>query len=197
VATNDLAKLASAVERQTTSDGPHDTAISELRLSRLSAPSDCIAIVYEPSLCIIAQGSKEVFLADETYRFDSAHSLLVSVDLPVTAQVVEASPSRPYLGVRITLDPAVVGDLLADGLTAQPLGQPTRGLVVTPVSPPLLDAVNRLVALLDTPQDIEPLAPLILREITYRVLTGRTDHVCGKLPRPALPRNASRRQSVG
>jgi AraC-type transcriptional regulator N-terminus len=94
MATNDLEKLASAVERQAISDGPHDTAVSELRLSRLSAPSDRLAIVYEPSLCIIAQGSKDVFLADETYRFDSAHSLLVSVDLPVTAQVVESSDSR-------------------------------------------------------------------------------------------------------
>jgi len=128
--------------------------------------------VYEPSLCVVAQGSKEVLLADETYRLDPAQSLLVSVDLPVTARVVEASPGHPYLAVRTSLDPAVVGELLADGMTASPLGSPTRGLAVTPVEPPLLDAVTRLVALLDAPQDIVPLAPLVLREITYRVLTG-------------------------
>jgi AraC-like DNA-binding protein len=172
VATNDPANLASAIERQAAADGGHETAVPALRLSRFSAPSELVALVYEPSLCVVAHGAKEVLLADETYRLDPAQSLLVSVDLPVAARVVEASPSHPYLAVRLALDPAVVGELLADGTTAPPLGPPARALAVTPVEPPLLDAVTRLVTLLDSPQDIEPLAPLILREITYRVLTG-------------------------
>ncbi len=172
VATTELARLASAIEWQTGSNGAYDTAVPALKLSRFSAPSDLVALVYEPCLCIVAQGAKEVLLADETYRLDPAQSLLVSVDLPVDAQVIEATPGRPYLAVRISLDPAVVGELLADGMTAPPLGSPARGLGVSPVEPPLLDAVSRLVALLDSPQDIEPLAPLVLREITYRVLAG-------------------------
>ncbi len=172
MATNELATLASAVERQAAADGAYDTAVPALRLSRFSVPSDLVAVVYEPSLCVVAQGAKEVLLADETYRLDPAQSLLVSVDLPVAARVVEASPGRPYLAVRIALDPAVVGEFLADGVTAPPLGPPARGLAVTPVEPPLLDAVSRLVALLDSAQDVAPLAPLVLREITYRVLTG-------------------------
>src|SRR3954468_11033763 len=100
--TNELAKLASAVERQTGTDGTYDTAAPALRLSRFSAPSDLVALVYEPCLCVVAQGAKEVVLAGETYRLDPAQSLLVSVDLPVAARVVEASPGRPYLGVRIS-----------------------------------------------------------------------------------------------
>jgi len=172
VAANNIATLASAIDRHTAADGAHDTAVSALKLFRSSAPSDLAAVVYEPSLCIVAQGAKEVLLADEAYRYDPAQSLLVSVDLPVAARVVEASPSRPCLLVRIVLDPAAVGELLADGTTAPPLGSPARGLGVSPVEPPLLDAVGRLVALLDSPQDIAPLAPLVLREITYRVLTG-------------------------
>ena len=127
MATNELAKLAAAVERHTAVDGAHDTAVPALKLSRLSAPSDCCRLVYEPPSASSRRASKEVLLADETYRYDPAHSLLVSVDLPVTARVVEASPSRPYLGVRIALDPAVVGELLADGMTAPPLGPPARG----------------------------------------------------------------------
>ena len=79
---NELAKLAAAVERQTADDGAHDTAVPALRLYRTSAPSDLTAVVYEPSLCIVAQGAKEVILAGEVYRYDPAHSLLVSVDLP-------------------------------------------------------------------------------------------------------------------
>jgi AraC-like DNA-binding protein len=172
VATNELAKLASAIERQTIADGGYDTAVPALRLSRFSAPSDLVALVYEPSLCVVAQGAKEVLLADETYRLDPAQFLLVSIDLPVAARVVEASADRPYLAVRIALDPAVVGELLADGTAAPPLGPPTRAIAVTGVEPALLDAISRLVALLDSPQDVGPLAPLVLREITYRVLAG-------------------------
>jgi AraC-like DNA-binding protein len=86
--------------------------------------------------------------------------------------VVEASPGRPCLAVRVELDPTVVGELLADGATTPPLGPPARGLGVTPVEPPLLGAVARFVALLNAPHDIGALAPLVLREITYRVLTG-------------------------
>jgi AraC-like DNA-binding protein len=172
VATDDLAKLASAVERRAAVDGGYDTAVPALRLSRFSAPSELVALVYEPSLCVVAQGAKEVLLADETYRLDPAQSLLVSVDLPVAARVVEGSPGRPYLAVRIALDPAVVGELLADGTAAPPLGPPARAIAVTAVGPPLLDAVTRLVTLLGSPRDIVPLAPLVLREITYRVLAG-------------------------
>jgi AraC-like DNA-binding protein len=171
VATNELARLVSKVKRQTAADDVYNTAVAALRLSRFSAPSDLVAVVYEPSLCVVAQGAKEVLLAEETYRLDPAQLLLVSVDLPVGARVVEASPDRPYLAVRISLDPAVVGELLADG-TVPPLGPPARAIAVSPVETPLLDAVTRLVALLDSPQDIEPLAPLVLREITYRILTG-------------------------
>ena len=185
MATDELAKLASAVERQTVADGAYETAAPALRLSRFSAPSELVALVYEPSLCVVAQGAKEVLLADETYRLDPAQFLLVSVHLPVAARVVEASPERPYLAVRIALDPAVVGELLADGLTAPPPGPPTRGLAVTPVDPPLLDAVARLAALLDAPQDFAPLAPLVFREVTYRVLTGPQGPRLRRSPRPA------------
>ncbi len=197
MSTDELAKLASAIERQTTADGAYNTAAPELRLSRFSAPSDLVAVVYEPCLCVVAQGAKEVLLADETYRLDSAQSLLVSVDLPVDARVVEASPGRPYLAVRISLDPAVVGELLADSTPASPLGPPSRGLAVTPVALPLLDAVTRLVALLNSPQDVAPLAPLVLREITYRLLAGPQGRGCARSLRPAPRPSGSRRLSGG
>jgi AraC-like DNA-binding protein len=172
VPASNLENLASAIERHTNGDGSYSTAISALGLSRYSGRSDLVALVYEPCVCVVAQGAKEVLLADERYRLDPAHLLMVSVDLPVSACVVEGSQARPYLAVRIVLDPAVVGELLADGMTAPPLGAPARGLAVTPVEAPLLDAVTRLVGLLDSPQDIVPLAPLVYREITYRLLAG-------------------------
>jgi AraC-like DNA-binding protein len=123
-------------------------------------------------LCVVAQGAKELILEGEAYRYDPAQLLLVSVDLPASARVAEASPDRPCLMVRIALDMAAVGEYLADGLTVPPSGSPARGLGLCPVEPQLLSAVIRLVTLLDTPQDIGPLSPLTLREITYRVLTS-------------------------
>ena len=129
--------LAAAVARHAAADGAHDTATSDLTLYRTSAPTDLAAVVYVPSLCVVAQGSKEVVLAGESYRYDPAQCLLVSVDLPVSARVVEASAARPCLMVRVTLDTAVVGEFLADGLTDPPPGPPARGLAVTPMEPPL------------------------------------------------------------
>jgi AraC-like DNA-binding protein len=172
MATDELTRLVAAIERHTPPDGICDTAVPGLLLARQPAPTDPITLVVDPSLCIVAQGAKEVFLAGETYRYDPAHSLLVSVDLPISARVVEATPARPCLAVRVSLDLSVVGDLLADCPDTPPPGPPARGLDVRPVETQLLDAVGRLVALLDKPRDIAALSPLVLREVTYRVLTG-------------------------
>jgi len=172
VATDELARLVAAIERHAPADGICEAAVPGLIIARLSRPGEPNTLVVDPSLCIVAQGAKEVLLADEVYRYDPAHSLLVSVDLPISARVVEATPDRPCLAVRLSIDPALVGELLADSPGPPPSGPPARGLDVRPVEPRLLDAVGRLVALLDTPRDIAALAPLVLREITYRVLTG-------------------------
>jgi AraC-type transcriptional regulator N-terminus len=142
VAIDDLTGLAAAVERHTAADGLYDTAVPGLTLFRSSAPSDHDEVVYVPCLCVIAQGAKEVVVGGQAYRYDPAQSLLVSVDLPAATRVVEASPGQPCLAVRIGLDSAGVGELLADGVTAPPLGPPARGLGVTPVEPPLLGAVT-------------------------------------------------------
>lgn len=96
----------------------------------------------------------------------------MSVDLPLAARVVEASPERPYLCVRVGLDPAAVGELPADAPPLPPSRASALGLAVTPAKPLLLDAVGRLVALLVSPRDFASLAPLVLRETAHRVLTG-------------------------
>ncbi|MCA9061134.1 MAG: AraC family transcriptional regulator [Planctomycetaceae bacterium] len=143
-----------------------------MSLSWYTAPTEMTSLVYDPCLCIIAQGAKEVLLSEESYHMAAGQFLLVSVDLPVDARVLNASTAKPYIGLRISLEASVVGELLAEGTSVSSPAPSERGLAVTDASPQLLDAVNRLVALLDTPGDIRPLAPLILREITHRVLTG-------------------------
>ena len=166
-----LEKLTSATMRHATADGGTKTLVPGLLLFRASTPSNHNADMHEPSLCVVAQGAKEVLLEGETYRYDPAHSLLVSVNLPVCSRVVEATPEHPCLVVRVSIDPAVVVELLAEGVS-ETAGLAVRGIAASPVEPLLLDAVTRFVTLLDRPRDIVPLAPLLLREITYRVLSG-------------------------
>jgi AraC-like DNA-binding protein len=166
------AKLVSLVEGLTGTDQVSGTVIPALSVARFSSPSDRIAVVYKPSFCLVAQGAKEVLLSGETYRLTPSQSLLVSVDLPLDIRVVEAKPRCPYLGLCVALDPAVVGEFLADGAAIPPVGRPARAIAVAPVDTPLIDAVTRLVTLLSTPQYVEALAPLILREITFRLLIG-------------------------
>ena len=144
-----------------------------LYLYRFSSPIGPLYGVTEPSLCVIAQGSKEVLLGTERYRYDSSHYLLVSAELPVTGHIVNASKQQPYLAVRIVLDRAVVAEvLLAAGLHASGMDGPVKVMAVSRLDVSLLDAVVRLVRLLDSPGHYEVLAPLVLREIIYRLCVG-------------------------
>ncbi|WP_336740346.1 AraC family transcriptional regulator [Aureimonas altamirensis] len=125
----------------------------------------------EASLCLIAQGAKRVSLGEHSVVYDASRYLLVSVDLPLVGHVLEASPERPYLCCKIDFDLAVLADLLVDERGTAPRHD-LPVLAVYPGDPDLIDAACRLVGLLDRPKDIAVLAPLIEREILYRLLTG-------------------------
>src|SRR5690606_12672175 len=105
----ELQKIAEIAHRQAAVDGEFPTTVPRLTIYRSSAPTAGDSVVYVPSLCFIVQGAKEVVVGGEAYRYDPAHSLLVSVDLPATTRVVEASRSRPCIALRIEIDSADVG----------------------------------------------------------------------------------------
>ncbi len=154
-------------------DGMHDTRIDGLAMMRASEPSQPLPSVYEPCLCVVVQGRKQAQLKDETYVYDPLNYLVVSVTLPVIAQIVEASTERPYLCLRINIDRKLIGELLLQsGPTLVKQRESDRGLYVAKTDIALLDAVVRLVRLLDQPRDANVLAPLVLREIHYRALSG-------------------------
>ena len=149
------------------------TAIPGLTLNAWDAPTDLTHYVHEPSLCLIAQGAKRVVLGKETYTYDAAHFLISSVELPVVAQISEASRERPYLGLGLKLDRPTIARMMADSDVPLPQAQQSdRALATGEVTAPLINAFHRLIDLLDTPQDIAILAPLIQREILYRLLVG-------------------------
>jgi AraC-like DNA-binding protein len=165
------AELAALMGRMVTRDGVHATAIERVSLLRISQRNDPAPVVHAPAMCVIAQGAKQVMLADEVYLYDASRYLVVSVDLPVTAQVVQATPDTPYLCFRLDLDAGEIADLLLQSSVPAPGPQrASRGLYLSEASGSMLDAVLRLVRLLDTPEDIPALAPLAVREILYRSL---------------------------
>jgi AraC-like DNA-binding protein len=176
---NQCAELAALITRHTDGDGAHPTAIRSLEFGRSSTVATSLCRVTAPMLAIVVQGKKAALLGDETHRYNAGQYLVISVDLPLSGFVTEATPEQPYLGFRLNLDPHRLGDLIAqtpaDGL--QPTGghrqeAAVRGLFISHADVPLLDCALRLARLLDTPQDIPMLAPMVIREIYYRLLTG-------------------------
>lgn len=168
------AELAALVERFCPREGLNSTPITGLHLFRHVAPTAPIHGVYSPTLCLIAQGAKSVTMGEQSYLHDPAHFFLVTVDVPFVAYVTEATPDAPYLGVSLSLDAAQIGALVAEAnLPPAPAnGVAVRGIGVGCVDAPLLDAATRLLRLLETPGDIPVLAPMVMREICYRILTG-------------------------
>ncbi len=166
-------ELVATIARLTAGQGVKATGIQALSLIRRDAPTSTTSYMHEPSVCLIAQGAKRVMLGDEVYAYDAHHFLLASVDLPIVGQVIEASPAKPYLGLMLKLDPREIAQLMADSSLPPPRTQhEDRGMAVGELSEPLLCAFLRLLDLLEEPEHIPILAPLVQREILYRLLVG-------------------------
>jgi AraC-like DNA-binding protein len=166
-------ELAGLVVRHCPS-GTVPSAIADLHLSRYEQSTRSMPTLAQPALCILAQGRKEICLGDETYVYDPLHYMVVSVAMPISGALLEASPQNPSLGIRLDIDPAEINSLIAE---AGPMGVPSqpssRGVFIERLDTQMLDALLRLIRLLDTPKDIAVLAPLIRREILYRLLRGQ------------------------
>ena len=166
-------ELIECIARAIREDGRVEP-LKGLHLIRRSSPTEWVHSVSDLALCVIAQGSKEILLGDTRYRYDPAHYLLTTVELPIVSQVIEASQERPYLAFRLELDPALVGSVLVEAghLSSSRSHADVRAINVSLLDASLLDAVVRLVRLLDSPTEARFLAPLISREIVYRLLMG-------------------------
>jgi len=166
-------ELAGLVDKYSSGDGIHASAISGVQCIKLSEPHMQLPSVYQPCVCVIVQGMKQVLLEDEIYRYAPPQFLAVSVDLPLVGQVVEASAQAPYLCLAIDIDAKQISDLITQSGDAMwSRGETSRGLFVGELDVPMQDAALRLARLLDTPRDIPVLAPLALRELHYRLLSG-------------------------
>ena len=142
-----------------------------LTLFNCTAPTAPLPSLYDPRLCVVVQGVKQVSLGDGVHEVSASQCLVATVDLPVTACVVEASPDVPHLALTLSLDRPLVAEVLSEMPDRQKASEPF-GLAVRPHEEEVLAAVARLLGLLDRPADVSIMAPLIGREIVYRLLQG-------------------------
>ncbi len=174
---NDIQRkeLAALTAKFSNGEGIFETAVPGLKCIKLSHIDMRLPGVYNPSLCVIVQGSKRVLLEDEVYQYAPSQYLAVSVDLPIIGQVTMAEPNAPYLCLQIDIDPRVMSELMMQVRPDAAADTGTgRGIFVGQMDDALGDSVLRLARLLENPRDILPLAPMITREIYYRLLNG--DH---------------------
>lgn len=165
-------ELIERIGRAVTEDGAKEV-FPGFFLARSSRPSQSLNTVYEPAFCFIAQGRKRALLGEEVFRYDPRHYLLFTVDLPLIFQIEKATPDEPYLGLRLDLDPSLVASVMMEANIKINKGDAsTKAMDVHTIDANLLDAVVRLVRLTDEPGSSHVLAPLIVKEIIYRLLAG-------------------------
>jgi len=164
-------QLALRIAAITGRAGEHATAIPELVLYHRDAPTPCYRASYEPSLSVFVQGRKRVILGGTEYVCDSSSFLLSSIDVPAQSQIVEASRKSPLLVMFLRFDMPTVREVLSRDHLPEVKGDAHRqGVAVGATTLGLLGACHRLLDLLDTPDDIPFLSPLLQREIIYRLL---------------------------
>lgn len=169
---SDAAQLARLLYIHAPYDGRFELRIPGLAAVRLShIDTATISAIYQPSLCVVAQGAKRLFLGQDVYVYDPSHMLVVAVDLPVAAQVIQASPATPFLSLRIDFDPLRLAELVSKvyphGL---PPSQARSGISVGPFNVGIVHAAIRLLELLTEPGDATLIAPLVIDEILIRLL---------------------------
>lgn len=150
-----------------------ETGIPGLTLYRVTEPSPPFSSIYEPSVALIIRGRKRVVAGAATLDYGESNYLLTAIDLPTTAQILEASQAEPYYGALLRLDLERLRNLIVQHDVrpgAPPQG--AMGIAVGTATAELYDALARLVALISTPRDIPFLAPHIHEEILYRLLGG-------------------------
>ncbi|MBI4852297.1 MAG: AraC family transcriptional regulator [Acidobacteria bacterium] len=168
-------ELISLLNKHSHTEDAEPTAINGLSFFRTSEPSSKLPIVYNPSLCVIVQGRKQLMLGQEFYEYSVSDYLAVSVNLPVVGQVVEASKEKPYLCIQFDIVAHQLTELVAKMDKNQSTNTTSyRGLFVGKLDSLLSDCILRLIRLLDTPKDIAILSPLIMQELYYRFLN--TEH---------------------
>ena len=163
--------LASAILAHAPAVGDYPTPVPGLTLFRRDTPTPPADCWVEPSVILVAQGAKRMWVGGDAYPYDTSRFLLTSLDVPATGEVTVASPQAPCLGLALKLDLRMVAELFAQGGLTQARARPDgKSMGIGEATSALLSPFARLLALLEEPDAIPVLAPLVQREIHYRLL---------------------------
>ncbi|MEV4569098.1 AraC family transcriptional regulator [Nonomuraea sp. NPDC049419] len=163
-------ELLSLLDRHVRPD--ETTAIDGLHIARIEQPGPPSPSMSGTVLAVLAQGAKRLVVGDRVLEYRPGSYLVASIDLPCTGHFVDIGPDHPAVGMALVLDPSAIADLLLHADPPQGRGPALPGIAVASMTDDLLDALIRLVRLLDRPGDQAVLAPMVKREILWRVLTG-------------------------
>jgi len=165
-------ELAERISHKLDKDGVLEIFPS-VTIARSSVPTHPNHTVFTPAFCVIAQGSKQVFLGEEKLKYDTGHYLISTVDLPIVSYVLEASDEMPYLSFRMDLEPSLIADVLIEsGVEIKSGAASVKAMDVSMIDADILNAVVRAVRLLDKPGEEKMLLQSIKREIVFRLLQG-------------------------
>jgi AraC-like DNA-binding protein len=149
------------------------SVLSDLLLIRRSGPAEPVQSIYQPAFCFVAQGRKRASVGGEVFLYDPFHYLIFTVDLPVAFEIEAASKELPYLGMSLSLDSALVASVIVEsGIRIKKGDASVKAMNVSAIDADLLDAVARLVRIAETRSEGKVLAPLVIKEIIYRLLVG-------------------------
>lgn len=169
------AEIIAMIEAKKEEDGVIKTAIPSLGFYTASTTTEFATVVYEPSLCLVLQGSKAVILGDEHYSYDSSRYLLASVHMPTRVRIMEASEEKPYISLKLTFTMEDIFEVMKEASTKsrQTNQTPELGLCFGDMSNHVIEPIARLIRLLDTPHTIKFMAPMITKEILYHVINDK------------------------
>ncbi|WP_296166604.1 AraC family transcriptional regulator [uncultured Brevundimonas sp.] len=185
--------IARILDRQGIENGGFETPVPGLRLIRTYGCVPPRHMTYRPSLCLIAQAAKRVMVGDSTLTYGHMQSLVITVEVPVLSEIIEATPDKPFIGATLALDPDIILDVVTRMDKARPGGPAGLGLVVEQVDERIATAMIRLIELVDQPEAIEILYPGVMREIAYWLMTGRA---AANVARMVLPEGPPQRIAV-
>ena len=178
-------------------DGRASTPIQGVNMMRAYQPTGIMRAIYKPLICLVLQGAKQVTVGTTIYNFAAGQSAIVSADVPVVSRITQASRSEPYLAVAVDLDMGLLSELSDQLGGSHGAGVPTPAVFTDDTDAAATDCALRLVKLLDRPEAIPTLRPLIVRELHYWLLTGQHGRVVSGLACPdGIARRVARAVAV-
>jgi len=170
---NTFDELIDIIDRYSKSDGIHATAVNGLYCYKMSELNIRLPVIYRPSIYVVMQGNKQVLLGNDIFQYRQGEYLAVAVDLPLIGEVTKASKQKPYLCVQIDIDTQLMTELaMKFDANTQKQYEASKGIFVGNTDSKLMDAITRLMRLLDSPEDIPYLSTILLQEIYYRLLNS-------------------------